>query len=169
LRRSKNSIDAVELVERHGVVLASAKGPVPNLADAIAGCAIRGSWWGHAKGGEIFTALGAVADSADVLCFRLVDRKLTFVHRRLWPALVRLADELGAERLTAIKQEHTASGAHRNVRTPFPQWVPPATQRAAESLSTVEARAALGSWCAASSRRSPRTRRQSNRDRLRGL
>jgi hypothetical protein len=35
-------------------------------------------------------------------CFRLVEGKITFVHRRLWPALVRLAAVVGEERLTAI-------------------------------------------------------------------
>jgi hypothetical protein len=37
----------------------------------------------------------------------------------LWPALVRLADELGRERLTAIVREHTPSGAHKNITTTF--------------------------------------------------
>src|SRR5689334_18133558 len=107
--------DPVRFVEEHGVVLASARGPVPSLAEAVAGAPIRGSWWGHKKGTEIFRALNVVGDSADVLCLRLIDGKVTFVHRRLWPALVRLADQLGRERLTAIKQEHTETGAHRNV------------------------------------------------------
>ena len=120
-----DSFDAVGFVARHGVVLASAKGPVPTLAEAVAGAPIRGSWWGHKKGSEIFLALEAVSDSPDILCFRLVAGKLTFVHRRLWAALVRLGDELGKEALTAIRQEHTATGAHRNLATPFPNWVPP--------------------------------------------
>ena len=33
-------------------------------------------------------ALTVVSESADVKCFKLVDGKVTFVHRRLWPALV---------------------------------------------------------------------------------
>ena len=36
--------DGIAFVRKHGVVLASAKGPVPNLADAVAGEKIRGSW-----------------------------------------------------------------------------------------------------------------------------
>src|SRR3954471_20208182 len=95
-------VDPVGFVARHGVVLASAKGPVPNLAEAVAGEPIRGSWWGHEKGSQIFQALGLVDESPDVLCFRLVQRKITFVHRRLWPALVRLARELGDDALAAI-------------------------------------------------------------------
>jgi hypothetical protein len=143
-----NRLDALKFVEQHGIVLASAKGPVVSLAEAIAGGAIRGSWWGHKKNAEIFDALNAVADCNDVLCFRLVDRKLTFVHRRLWPALVRLADELGKDRLATITQEHTSTGAHRNVSTPYPKWVPLEIQSAAKALSLAEARSQLGNWLA---------------------
>jgi len=142
----KKAFDALEFVVRHGVVLASGKGPVPNIAEAVAGEPIRGSWWGHAKGSEIFRALGAVDESPDVLCFRLVGGKITFVHRRMWPALVRLADQLGGESLTAIQQEHTATGAHRNVTTPYPQWVPPEVLEAARGLTGDEARRQLGPW-----------------------
>jgi hypothetical protein len=140
--------DPVAFIAHHGVVLASAKGPVPNLAEAVAGEPIRGSWWSHSKGSEIFRALGVVDDSADVHCFRLIGGKLTFVHRRLWPALVRLASVLGKETLAAIRQEHTPTGAHRNVMTPYPKWVPPQVKDAARKLSDVEARAQLGAWLA---------------------
>jgi hypothetical protein len=137
--------DPVAFVEKHGVVLASARGPVPSLAEAITGGPIRGSWWGHARGGEIFAALETIADSPDVRCFRLVDGKLTFVHRRLWPALVRLADEIGRERLTAIVQEHTPWGAHKNITTPFARWVTKELKQEARLMSIEEARARLGS------------------------
>jgi hypothetical protein len=145
--------DAIGFVARRGVVLASGKGSVPNLAEAVAGEAIRGSWWGHPKGSEIFQALQAVQDSPDVLCFRLVEDKITFVHKRLWPALVRLAPSLGKNRLTAIRQEHTRSGAHRNVRTVFPKWVPKEVVAAAKELSESEAREQLGAWAAGALRR----------------
>jgi len=127
-------------------VLAAARGPVPSIAEAIAGEPIRGSWWGHPKGSEIFHALSALGESDDVLCFRLVDRKITFVHRRLWAALVRLADVVGKDKLAAIRQEHTATGAHRNVTTPFPGWVPASIAKRAATLSEVEARSQFGSW-----------------------
>ena len=45
-------------VRRHGIVLQAARGPVPSLAEAVAGGRIRGSWWGHAKGHEIFRVAG---------------------------------------------------------------------------------------------------------------
>ena len=78
-------------VRRHGVVLESAHGPVPNLAETVVGAPIRGSWWGHAKGKEIFWLTRAARSSKAVLVYRLMAGKVTYVHRRLWPALVRLA------------------------------------------------------------------------------
>jgi len=142
----KKRFDPVGFVERHGLVLGAAKGPVPNVAEAIAGEPIRGSWWGHEKGSQIFEALSLIDDSAEILCFRLVGGKITFVHRRLWAALVRLADTIGPERLGAVQQEHTPAGQHRNVVTPFPDWVPAQVRKSAAKLSEADARAQLGPW-----------------------
>lgn len=139
--------DAVAFVEEHGVVLASARGPVPSLAEAIVGAPIRGSWWSQPKGNIIFDALTAVDDSPDILCFKLVDAKLTFVHRRLWPALVRLASDLRRGALAVIKQEHTASGKHRNVTTNFPDWVDAKTNAASQRLTVDQAQKLLGARC----------------------
>jgi len=138
--------DPIGFVERHGIVLAAAKGPVPNVAEAIAGEPIRGSWWGHQKGSQIFEALSAIDDSPEILCFRLVRGKITFVHRRLWAALVCLADVIGPDKLAAVQQEHTQTGQHRNVVTPFPDWVPAQVRKSAVKLSEVDARAQLGPW-----------------------
>lgn len=138
--------DAVAFVEEHGVVLASGRGPVPSVAEAVAGEPIRGSWWGHAQGHAIFAALEAISDSPDVLCFKLVGGKVTFAHRRCWPALVRLAEAIGAEPLAVVRQEHTASGKHRNVVTPFPEWVGDDVKAAAARLDEAGARAILGGW-----------------------
>ena len=138
----------LSFVEQHGVVLASARGPVPCVAEAVAGEPIIGSWWAHAKGKAIFAALSEIDDAADVRCFKLVDGKVTFVHRRVWPALARLASggEIALPRVAAIRQEHMASGEHRNVVTPFPDWVPDDVALAATALSLDDARAQLGAW-----------------------
>lgn len=138
--------EALAFVEAHGVVLESGRGPVASLVEAIVREPIRGSWWGHPKGREIFRATRAVRDSPDILVCRLIDAKITYVHRRLWPALVRLADDIGPERLEAIREEHTATGAHRLVRTPYPQWVPPEVRKTAARLPEAAARGQLGEW-----------------------
>ena len=137
---------ALAFVEQHGVVLESARGPVPSLVEAIVGEPVSGSWWGHRKGREIFHATRAVRDSPDILVCRLIDAKITYVHRRLWPALVRLADTIGPSRLEAIREDHTTSGAHKLIRTPYPQWVPPEVRTAAATLSETAAGRQLGKW-----------------------
>ena len=141
-----SSEGALAFVDEHGVVLESGRGPVLSLAEAIAGEAIRGTWWGHPKGRAIFRATRAVRDSADVLVCRLLGGKITYIHRRLWPALVRLADEIGPARLDAVREEQTKSGAHKVVTVAFPQWVPTEVRKAAEKLSEVEARRQCGDW-----------------------
>jgi len=137
---------ALAFVKRHGIVLEGAQGPVPNLAEAVAGRRIRGSWWGHAKGKEIFWVTRAVRDSSDVLVCRLVGRKVTYVHRRLWPALVRLAREFARPDLAALREVHTARGEHELRTVPFPRWVPADVKRAARRLKAVDAQTALGNW-----------------------
>ena len=138
--------EALAFIEQHGVVLVSAKGPVPSLTEAIAGEPIKGSWWGHPKSHRIFAILEVVTKSEEVLVCRLVKGKMTLVHRRLWPALVRLAKRFPANQISKVKQEHTSSGRHVNKEVPFPRWVPPEVTKQAKSLSEAEAVAALGEW-----------------------
>jgi len=136
--------EALAFVERHGVVLVSAQGTAPKLVDAIAGETVRGSWWGHPRGKEIFRVLSAVQDAPDVLVCRLLDGKVTLVHRRLWPALVRLADRFAPEQLARVSEEHTAKGKHVSHSVPFPDWVPPEVLREAQELAEEEAEQKLG-------------------------
>ena len=130
---------ALAFVRRRGLVLMAARGPVPSLAEAIAGGPFRGSWWGHPRGRLMFRIFEALADSREILVCRLVDGKITFVHRRVWPALVRLAGRFPKRGLAEVRQEHTESGRHRNVVTPFPGWVPPAVRRAGARLDEAAA------------------------------
>jgi hypothetical protein len=135
--------EALAFVAAHGVVLVSARGGLPTLTEAIAGEPIRGSWWGHPQGRRIFAILGRVTDSDDVLVCRLVDGKRTIVHRRLWPALVRMATTFAPERLARVRDVHTSSGRHVSEEIPFPEWVPAEVHASAASLSGHEARAVL--------------------------
>ena len=133
-------------VRRHGIVLQAARGPVPSLAEAVAGGPIRGSWWCHAKGQEIFRVADAVSESEEVLVCKLVDGKVTYVHRRLWPALVKLAARFRKSQLSKVWDEHTRTGAHRSRRTAFPAWVPGDVLREAEQLSMADAERILSPW-----------------------
>ena len=135
--------DAIAFVREHGVVLASGKGPVPRLSEVIAGGPIKGSWWAHPKSHQIFAIFRRLAESPEILVCRVVDGKITFVHRRLWAALVRLAQDFEPERLAQVHQDHTRGGYHIKRDVPFPQWVPPEVIDEARRLSEQQAREAL--------------------------
>jgi len=57
--------------------------------------------------------------------------------------LVRVADRFETERLAAIDEVHTGSGAHRTIAIPFPDWVPAEDSTAADLLTVGEALAQL--------------------------
>ncbi len=138
----------VKFVEQHGVVLASARGPVPCVAEAIAGEPIIGSWWSHPKAQVIFDALSSIDDAADIRCFKLIDGKITFVHRTRWSALAKLASAgvLASDRVASIVQEHMPTGEHRNMTTAYPDWVPEDVATEAADLSIDDAKQKLGAW-----------------------
>lgn len=151
--------DVIAFVERQGVVLQAARGPVPSLAEAIVGGPIRGSWWSHVKGKEIFHAAAAVSENPDVLVCKLIEGKITYVHRRLWPALVRVSGRFPKGQLAKVWEEHTPSGAHRARQTPFPAWVPSGVMKEAAALSISEAESILSQWPALTEGRPARGRR----------
>jgi hypothetical protein len=155
-----NAAEALRFVHDHGVVLVAAVGPAPRLVEAIAGAPIKGSWWAHPRGREIFCVLQQLEDSPDILVCRLVNGNVTFVHRRLWPALVRMAAYFNVTRLSRVRQEHTPSGRHVNRETAFPKWVPQEILEASQALSESQARRMLGPPAGLPSRPAARSRRK---------
>ena len=137
---------AISFARKHGVVLESAAGPVPSLVEKVAGAPIRGSWWAHPRSHEIFKLTRVVRDSADILVCRLVDGKITYVHRRLWPSLVRVAERFPAKRLAQLHEVHTSSGRHVVTEVAFPGWVPKDVSVEAAKLSEDQAVRNLGVW-----------------------
>ena len=138
-----NAKQAVAWVKKSGIAVESARASVPSLAQVVAGKPLRGSWWAHPKGNEIFRLSQAIRRSPDVLVCRLVDGKITYIHRRLWPALVRSAGRFSKHRLAAVKEVHTSGGKHKLLVTPFPKWVPKEVRRAALKLTEKEAASQL--------------------------
>jgi hypothetical protein len=136
--------EALALVRQHGIMTESYRGPVPSLAASVVGGPISGSWWGHAKAHEIFALSRAVRRNADILVCRLVEGRITYVHRRLWPHVVRMAPRLSRGRLTQLQEIHTATGKHVVRETPFPEWVPEPVLQEASRLTEQQARDALG-------------------------
>jgi hypothetical protein len=139
---------ALGFVRKHGVVLEAAAGPVPSLAEAIAGGPIRGSWWAHPASHQIFEVTRMVRDSEEVLVCRVVAGKVTYVHRRLWAPLVRAAKRFPKKHLAQVQEVHTPSGRHVAKEVAFPEWVPAEVTAESSRLSEADAIQQLGAWCA---------------------
>jgi hypothetical protein len=138
--------EGLAFVRTHGVVLESGTGPALSLATAVVGGPIRGSWWGHARGREIFGLTRAIRGCPDVLVCRLVDGKITYVHRRLWPALVRLSERFPRAHLAQIQEAHTVCGKHLAEEVCFPGWVSRELAAQASDLDEESALRQLGRW-----------------------
>ena len=134
---------ALAWVKRCGIAVESARAHVPSLARTVAGDSLRSSWWAHPKANDIFLLSRVIRRSHEVLVCRLVEGKITYVHRRLWPALVSLAGRFPRQRLAALKEVHTASGKHKLLVTHFPDWVPKEVLQAAQKLTEKEAASQL--------------------------
>lgn len=141
-----NAIQALAFVERHGIVLESARhATLPSIAQAIAGETVRGSWWAHAQGREVFAVTRALRSAPEILTCRIVEGRISFVHERLWPALARLAHRFAPERIARLKDVHTERGSHRVEALAFPLWLPLHVAAEAGRIEAAEAHALLAS------------------------
>ncbi len=112
----------------------------------IAGGPIRGSWWGHPMGREIYAFLQKIDKSKAVLTCPLAGGRVTYVHRRLWPAFVRLSGQFPEHALDKIQQVHLPTGRHERRDIPFPEWVPESVLTSARRLSKRNATAEIQNW-----------------------
>ena len=73
-------------LDRWGILLES-DAKLPSVAGLVAGGPVKGSWWGHARSHAIWRVLTDLSDRQDVLVTKLVSGKVSFVDRKLWPAV----------------------------------------------------------------------------------
>jgi hypothetical protein len=92
--RAGNLMETAELLLAHlhtyGVLLQHDKA-LPSLSMIVAGEPVRGSWWAHPKAHTMYALLNTITAHPDVLVIKLVLGKVTFIHRRLWPAVLAIA------------------------------------------------------------------------------
>jgi hypothetical protein len=143
--------DAVEALREAKLMTMTRQGELPALVELVAGGPVRGSWWGHPAGKEIFRIANALEDlPSEVLVTKLVGGKTTFVHAALWPALYRVVSDSAVQARmkndAPMKQHaaqmHTASGKHQTVRKAWEDWASAKVKRAAKEL-TLDAAMAL--------------------------
>jgi hypothetical protein len=84
----RHNLEQVEAeLERRGLLLLHDR-TLPSITTLVAGAPISGSWWAHPKGNEIYQVVEELERGARAVALKLVNAKVTFVHRRLWPLLL---------------------------------------------------------------------------------
>ena len=64
---------------------------IPNVRELITGQRSKGSWWADPAAQKIFTVTQELEEHEDVTITKLISKKVTFVHRKLWTRLFTVA------------------------------------------------------------------------------
>jgi hypothetical protein len=94
-------------LETGGLLLLQDKA-FPNVVTIVTGESLHVSWWAHPLGHVVFRCANEIAAHPDVLVSKLLDGKVTFVHRRLWPALLAIAIAREPWQTTGLSREGQA-------------------------------------------------------------
>jgi hypothetical protein len=89
------------LLEERGVLLRQDLA-LPCATTLIVGEPIRGSWWGHPENKLIYDTLGQLED--ETARVKLLNEKVTLVHRRLWPELVAVGESRAEWQLRSLSK-----------------------------------------------------------------
>ena len=81
---------------------------LPSVATMITGGPLRGSWWAHPLGQEIFQVNERLDDHKDVLIMKLISGKVTFVHRKVWSQVFAIGTAREAWQLKKLPAEAEA-------------------------------------------------------------
>lgn len=101
IRRSVAFQRVMEELQSSGLLLES-DATLPSVASLVAQEPIRGSWWGHPCGNDIFLVTEQLAAYPDVIATKLISGKVTYVHKLLWSALFEVANSRETWQLSRI-------------------------------------------------------------------
>src|SRR5258708_4120087 len=97
----QETTELLEALSRTGLLLKQDKQAF-NVVSLLTGETLRSSWWSHPRGRLIFAVLSELEDHPDVLFAKLLDGKVTLIHRTLWPAFLAVAGEGAAWQLDVL-------------------------------------------------------------------
>lgn len=84
--------EALEILRKERVLSLTDTRGLKSLVGEVLG-KVQGSWWGHPEGGRVYAIATELERSNEVLSAKLVDGKVAFVHRALWPSLLRVVTD----------------------------------------------------------------------------
>jgi hypothetical protein len=101
LQETRKILDRLEMSP---LLMKQHKG-LPSIVSILTGEDLDHSWWSHPQSRLLFRVMSELADHPDVLVCKLLFRKDTFVHRRLFPALLCAAQAEGGSPLGSAARE----------------------------------------------------------------
>jgi len=137
---------ALRSLDTHGLLLLS-DASLPSVIGLIAGEPLHRSWWGHPLGGVMYHVLSALEDRPEVLATKLIGGKVTYIHRRLWPAVFAVATARDAWQLAGLSPaaawllaETDAEGEVQTSDLVLPAHLNPARQGLPQAARDLERR-----------------------------
>lgn len=91
----------VKLLRVKGAMLQS------EIVNVLLGETITGSWWSHPNARHAYNFLETLAEHKDIYRGRLIEGKVTFIHRRLWKYLIAVGLSKEAWQLRALTVDTT--------------------------------------------------------------
>ena len=117
----------LETLKEFGLLLET-DAKLPSVSGLIAGEPVRGSWWAHARSHDIFVVLQQVAAHKEVMITKLLSGKVTFVHRKLWPAILSIGTARERWQIHALSPSAQVLlkmiDQHRELRSDRLEWPP---------------------------------------------
>ncbi|MCU1259965.1 MAG: hypothetical protein JWO80_2850 [Bryobacterales bacterium] len=116
---ASESLPVLASLKEHGLLL-HIDANLPNVCALVAGAAVRGSWWAHPRGHEMFRVGCELAEHPDVLVTKLISGKITYLHRALWPAVIaigRAREPWQIERLSSAARDLLADVDRNPIQT----------------------------------------------------
>jgi hypothetical protein len=103
------SAEAIAEKIRDDGLLLQSDPSAPSVVGLLVGEPVSGSWWGRPDGKAIYRGLEALEDDPDLALFKLLNGKVTFVHRRLWPALAAVGAAKAAWQTDGLPEQALAA------------------------------------------------------------
>ena len=81
---------------------------LPSVTGLVAGGTGGRSWWAHPQAKQMYRLSCGLRDHPDVLMVKLISRKLTFIYRPLWPAIVAIGTAREPWQMDGLSKEAKA-------------------------------------------------------------
>ena len=120
-------------LERIGLLL-NHDPALPSFTSLVTGAPFGGSWWSHPQAHEIYRLLRHFHRGAGALSAKLVNGKVTYIDKRLWPSLLNAVRSRAAWQRGNLSAEaqamHRAVQRHRFIRADRLRTQPASTRGA---------------------------------------